>query len=116
MGVGGIDAVERGRRQFGAQPGELAVEQLTRYLAFIREDPAKAGCRGILAAQQIKPQARTLAGSRRVVSEANAAPDLTLDFNWDRLAYAAATRSGSSRSSTPSARRPTCWRRCIRAW
>src|SRR5213596_1037206 len=25
-----------------------AVEQLTRYLAFIREDPAKSGCRGLL--------------------------------------------------------------------
>src|SRR5579871_2681759 len=43
-----------------------AVEQLTRYLAFIREDPAKAGCRGILAAQQIKPQAVALAESRGI--------------------------------------------------
>jgi endonuclease len=41
-----------------------AVEQLTRYLGFIRLDPAKAGCRGILAAQSIKPQAATLAESR----------------------------------------------------
>ncbi len=41
-----------------------AVEQLTRYLAFIREDPAKAACRGILAAQTIKPQAVALAESR----------------------------------------------------
>ncbi|MDE3026705.1 MAG: endonuclease NucS, partial [Acidobacteriota bacterium] len=41
-----------------------AVEQLTRYLAFIREDPAKANCRGILAAQTIKPQAVALAESR----------------------------------------------------
>src|SRR5689334_24779393 len=41
-----------------------AVEQLTRYLGFIREDPAKGGCRGILAAQSIKPQAATLAESR----------------------------------------------------
>ena len=41
-----------------------AVEQLTRYLGFIRQDPAKAGCRGILAAQTIKPQAATLAESR----------------------------------------------------
>src|SRR5258708_25966760 len=38
-----------------------AVEQLTRYLGFIREDPAKAACRGILAAQMFKPQAVTLA-------------------------------------------------------
>jgi RecB family endonuclease NucS len=41
-----------------------AVEQLTRYLGFIRKDPAKASCRGILAAQTIKPQAATLAESR----------------------------------------------------
>jgi RecB family endonuclease NucS len=41
-----------------------AVEQLTRYLARIRLDPAKAACAGILAAQQLKPQAITLAESR----------------------------------------------------
>jgi endonuclease len=41
-----------------------AVEQLTRYLGFIRQDPAKAACRGVLAAQAIKPQAATLAESR----------------------------------------------------
>jgi RecB family endonuclease NucS len=41
-----------------------AVEQLTRYLGFIREDPAKAGCRGVLAAQTLKPQAVALAESR----------------------------------------------------
>ena len=45
-----------------------AVEQLTRYLAFIREDPAKAGCRGILAAQQIKPQAVALAEQRGIAT------------------------------------------------
>src|SRR3954469_10581298 len=43
-----------------------AVEQLTRYLGFIREDPAKAGCRGILAAQKLKPQAIALAESRGI--------------------------------------------------
>ena len=43
-----------------------AVEQLTRYLAFIREDPAKGGCRGVLAAQSIKPQAVALAESRGI--------------------------------------------------
>jgi RecB family endonuclease NucS len=43
-----------------------AVEQLTRYLGFIRNDPAMGTCRGILAAQQIKPQARTLAESRGI--------------------------------------------------
>jgi endonuclease len=41
-----------------------AVEQLTRYLARIRLDPAMASCRGVLAAQAIKPQARVLAQSR----------------------------------------------------
>src|SRR6478736_2294186 len=63
-----------------------AVEQLTRYLAFIREDPAKSGCRGILAAQQIKPQAVALAESRGIrcakvdlqVLRGEREPDLTL--------------------------------------
>jgi RecB family endonuclease NucS len=41
-----------------------AVEQLSRYLDFIRRDPAKAACRGILAAQAVKPQAATLAEAR----------------------------------------------------
>jgi RecB family endonuclease NucS len=43
-----------------------AVEQLSRYLDCIRADPARAGCRGILAAQQLKPQAVTLAESRGI--------------------------------------------------
>ena len=63
-----------------------AVEQLTRYLGFIREDPAKAGCRGILAAQSIKPQAVALAESRGIrcvevdlaVLRGEREPDLTL--------------------------------------
>jgi RecB family endonuclease NucS len=41
-----------------------AVEQLTRYLARIRLDPALADCRGVLVAQVVKPQARVLAESR----------------------------------------------------
>lgn len=41
-----------------------AVEQLTRYLERLREDPAMADVQGVLAAQQIKPQARTLAEAR----------------------------------------------------
>ena len=40
-----------------------AVEQLTRYLECIRADPALEACRGTLA-QQIKPQAATLAEAR----------------------------------------------------
>jgi len=63
-----------------------AVEQLTRYLGFIREDPAKACCRGILAAQTIKPQAVALAESRGIrcvevdlaVLRGEREPDLTL--------------------------------------
>jgi len=43
-----------------------AVEQLTRYLGFIRADPAKERCRGILAAQSFKPQAVALAESRGI--------------------------------------------------
>ncbi len=43
-----------------------AVEQLSRYLERIRIDAAAAGCRGVLAAQQIKPQAATLAEARDI--------------------------------------------------
>jgi RecB family endonuclease NucS len=41
-----------------------AVEQLSRYLEVIRRDPALSGCRGILAAQSMKPQAATLCEAR----------------------------------------------------
>jgi endonuclease len=43
-----------------------AVEQLSRYLDCIRADAARADCRGILAAQQIKPQAVALADQRGI--------------------------------------------------
>jgi RecB family endonuclease NucS len=43
-----------------------AVEQLTRYLERIQRDPAMGDCRGVLAAQAIKPQARTLAEARGI--------------------------------------------------
>jgi RecB family endonuclease NucS len=46
--------------------GIEAVEQLTRYLERIRHDPAFVGCRGVLAAQAIKPQARVLAEARGI--------------------------------------------------
>jgi endonuclease len=63
-----------------------AVEQLTRYLGFIREDPAKSACRGILAAQRLKPQAIALAESRGIrcvevdlaLLRGEREPDLTL--------------------------------------
>jgi hypothetical protein len=43
-----------------------AVEQLSRYLERIRLDPAMSACRGVLAAQSVKPQARVLAESRGI--------------------------------------------------
>ncbi len=43
-----------------------AVEQLSRYLERIRLDPAMGDCRGVLAAQQIKPQASVLAAARGI--------------------------------------------------
>jgi endonuclease len=43
-----------------------AVEQLCRYLERIRVDPAKAECRGILAAGELKPQAVALAATRSI--------------------------------------------------
>jgi endonuclease len=46
--------------------GIEAVEQLSRYLERIRCDPAFESCRGVLAAQLIKPQARVLAGARGI--------------------------------------------------
>ena len=46
--------------------GIEAVEQLTRYLERIRLDPAFASCRGVLAAQAIKRQARVLAEARGI--------------------------------------------------
>ncbi|MDX6705825.1 MAG: endonuclease [Solirubrobacteraceae bacterium] len=63
-----------------------AVEQLCRYLERIRRDPALASCRGVLAAQSIKPQARVLAQSRGLacvevdlaILRGEREPDLTL--------------------------------------
>jgi hypothetical protein len=63
-----------------------AVEQLSRYLERIREDAAKSGCRGMLAAQRIQPQAATLAAARGIACvevdlellRGEREPDLTL--------------------------------------
>ena len=47
--------------------GEIdGVEQLTRYLELLNRDPLLAPVGGILAAQEIKPQARTLAEDRGI--------------------------------------------------
>ena len=58
---GAVVAVEIKRR------GEIdGVEQLTRYLALLNRDPLLAPVRGVFAAQEIKPQARTLAEDRGI--------------------------------------------------
>jgi endonuclease len=47
--------------------GEIdGVEQLTRYLDLLNRDPLLAPVRGVFAAQEIKPQARTLAHDRGI--------------------------------------------------
>jgi endonuclease len=63
-----------------------AVEQLSRYLERIRESPGLGRCRGVLAAQQVRPQARALAEARGIgcveidlgVMRGEREPDLTL--------------------------------------
>ena len=59
--AGASVAVEIKRR------GEIdGVEQLTRYLELMNRDPLLAPVAGVFAAQQIKPQARTLAEDRGI--------------------------------------------------
>ncbi|MBY6368273.1 endonuclease NucS [Rhodococcoides corynebacterioides] len=50
------------------------VEQLTRYLELLNRDPLLAPVHGVFAAQQIKPQAKTLANDRGIRC-------LTLDYD-----------------------------------
>ncbi|UGT41294.1 endonuclease NucS [Nocardia yamanashiensis] len=66
---GATVAVEIKRR------GEIdGVEQLTRYLELLNRDPLLAPVAGVFAAQQIKPQAKTLATDRGIRC-------LTLDYD-----------------------------------
>jgi RecB family endonuclease NucS len=59
--AGAAIAVEVKRR------GEIdGVEQLTRYLELLNRDPLLAPVSGVFAAQEIKPQARVLAGDRGI--------------------------------------------------
>jgi RecB family endonuclease NucS len=59
--AGAAVAIEIKRR------GEIdGVEQLTRYLELLNRDPLLSPVRGIFAAQEIKPQARVLAGDRGI--------------------------------------------------
>jgi RecB family endonuclease NucS len=67
--VGTTIAVEVKRR------GEIdGVEQLTRYLDLLNRDPLLAPVRGLFAAQEIRPQARTLARDRGIAC-------LTVDYD-----------------------------------
>jgi len=60
-GAGATVAIEIKRR------GDIdGVEQLTRYLELMNRDPHLAPVTGVFAAQQIKPQARTLAEDRGI--------------------------------------------------
>jgi RecB family endonuclease NucS len=61
LGGGAYVAVEIKRHA-----GIDAVEQLTRYLELLNRDPLLAPVKGVLAAQTIKPQARTLAENRGI--------------------------------------------------
>lgn len=66
---GAAVAVELKRR------GDIdGVEQLTRYLELLNRDPLLKPVTGVFAAQQIKPQARTLAEDRGIRC-------LTLDYD-----------------------------------
>ncbi len=57
--------------------GEIdGVEQLTRYLADLANDPTLGTLRGMFVAQSIKPQARTLAESRGI---------MCVEVNYDEL-------------------------------
>ena len=68
-GSGGYVAVEIKRR------GEIdGVEQLTRYLELLNRDPLLGEVKGMFAAQQIKPQAKVLAGDRGIAC-------LTVDYD-----------------------------------
>jgi RecB family endonuclease NucS len=67
---GATVAVELKRR------GDIdGVEQLTRYLELLNRDPLLKPVTGVFAAQQIKPQARTLAEDRRIPKGRAAARD-----------------------------------------
>jgi RecB family endonuclease NucS len=67
--------------------GEIdGVEQLTRYLELLNRDPLLAPVRGVFAAQEIKPQARTLAEDRGIRCLVLDYSDLRgIDTSADRL-------------------------------
>jgi RecB family endonuclease NucS len=70
--IGPVDIMARDAAGFAVaveikRRGEIdGVEQLTRYLELLNRDPLLAPVRGVFAAQEIKPQARTLAEDRGI--------------------------------------------------
>jgi len=70
--IGPVDILARDGHGFAVaveikRRGEIdGVEQLTRYLELLNRDPLLAPVRGVFAAQEIKPQARTLARDRGI--------------------------------------------------
>ena len=72
------------------QRGEIDAKQLTRYLELLNRDPLLTPVAGVFAAQQIKPQARTLAEDRGIRC-------LTLDY--DSMRAWTATSSGCSNAA-----------------
>jgi RecB family endonuclease NucS len=70
--IGPVDIMARDARGVSVaveikRRGDIdGVEQLTRYLELLNRDPLLAPVRGVFAAQEIKPQARTLALDRGI--------------------------------------------------
>jgi len=70
--IGPVDILARDPRGVSVaveikRRGEIdGVEQLTRYLELMNRDPVLAPVQGVFAAQEIKPQARTLAEDRGI--------------------------------------------------
>jgi endonuclease len=70
--IGPVDIMARDARGVAVaveikRRGEIdGVEQLSRYLSLLNRDPLLAPVQGVFAAQEIKPQARTLAEDRGI--------------------------------------------------
>ena len=71
--IGPVDLLVRGAQGESIaveikRRGEIdGVEQLSRYLELLNRDPLIAPVRGVFAAQEIRPQARTLAADRGII-------------------------------------------------
>ena len=61
-----LSAYYEGRQKTMAERLKVSESWLTRYLDLMNRDPLLGEVRGVFAAQQIKPQARTLATDRGI--------------------------------------------------